>query len=235
MITFVAIATFGATILGGWFALRFQDRLHLVLGFSAGAIISVAFFDLLPEAFELAGTQFEISFISSIVALGFLGYFFIDRTIVTHHHDHDGEGRNTLGAGSISIHSLLDGIAIGLAFQASAAVGLIVAAAVLAHNFSDGLNTVNVVLRSGNSFGRAVRWLFIDAIAPVVGIVLTFFFTLSESTLGILLAFSCGFFLYVGAADLLPESYHRHPTMWTTAATIFGVTLMYGIVKLAGI
>ena len=50
MLALLALATFSATLLGGLFALRFKDKLHLILGFSAGAVIGLAFFDLLPEA-----------------------------------------------------------------------------------------------------------------------------------------------------------------------------------------
>jgi zinc transporter ZupT len=46
----VSIAAFCMTLLGGMFALRLKDRLHLILGYSAGAVIAVAFFDLIPEA-----------------------------------------------------------------------------------------------------------------------------------------------------------------------------------------
>src|SRR4051812_18681261 len=128
----ISIATFVFTFLGGMFALRFKDKLHLILGFSAGAVIAVAFFDLIPEAIDLGSKSYEVSTITAIVALGFIGYMILDRFIVMHGHshedDHDHHGstrRGILGAGSLSIHSFLDGVAIGLAFQVSAAVGII--------------------------------------------------------------------------------------------------------------
>ena len=80
----------------------------------------------------------------------------------------------------------------------------------------------------------ALRWLFADALAPVVGVISTLFFTLSQSTLGILLALFAGFFIYIGASDLLPESHHSHPTAWTTFATILGVLVLFVAIKLAG-
>ena len=48
----VGVAAFISTMLGGSLALRLRDRLHLILGFSAGAVIAVAFFDLMPEALK---------------------------------------------------------------------------------------------------------------------------------------------------------------------------------------
>jgi len=242
MIIFISLGAFLATLLGGLFALRFKDRLHLILGFSAGAVIGVAFFDLIPEAIDLGRGQFEISTITSIVALGFVIYMILDRFVFLHTHSHDHDQiqsalcpRGKLGAGSLSLHSFLDGIAIGLAFQVSSAVGIIVAIAVLTHDFSDGINTVNIVFKNSGNKKEALRWLLLDAIAPVLGITTTLFFTLPESLLGILLAAFAGFFLYIGASDLLPESHHSHPTIWTTFMTILGIIVLFGAIKLAGI
>lgn len=235
----IAISAFIATSLGGLLALKFKDKLHLVLGFSAGALIGVAFFDLLPEAIELGGKDIGISSITAVVALGFIIYMIADRFVAPHHHNEEHcENENhkgKLGAGSLSIHSFLDGLAIGLAFQVSSAVGLIVAVAVLVHDFSDGINTVGLILRNGGTKIQAGKWLFLDAIAPVVGIMVSVFFTLSSSMLGIILALFCGFFFYIGASDLLPESHHQHPTMWTTFMTVLGVAVLYGAIRLAGI
>ncbi len=237
MTILITIAAFVATLIGGLFALRFKDRLHLILGFSAGAIIGVAFFDLMPEAIEL-GSAFEAGTMLSITAFGFLVYMLLDRLALLHNHSHDNHDtckRGRFGAGSLSIHSFLDGAAIGLAFQVSESVGLVVAAAVLIHDFSDGINTVNLILKSGGTLKSARKWLFVDAIAPVLGVLSTLFFTLPASTLGVVLALFAGFFLYIGASDLLPESHHAHPTLWTTFATVLGMSLLFGIIKLAGI
>jgi ZIP family zinc transporter len=239
MIILITIATFFSTLLGGLFALKFKDKLHLILGFSAGAVIAVAFFDLIPEAIELGEGKFEVSFITGIIALGFILYMILDRFIFLHSHNHE-EGevclhpRGKLGAGSLSFHSFLDGIAIGLAFQVSPAVGAIVAIAVLTHDFSDGINTVNMVLKNNGNKKEAFRWLLVDSIAPVLGITATLFFTLPAAVLGIILALFAGFFLYIGASDLLPESHHNHPTIWTTLMTILGVLVLFVAIKLAG-
>ncbi len=239
MLFLLAFLAFLATILGGLFALKFTDKLHLVLGFSAGAVIGVAFFDLLPEALELASGRVGIAEVTAVVALGFLIYLILDRTLFPHKHtDEEAHGhshRGTLGAGSLSLHSLLDGLAIGLAFKVSPAVGLIVTVAVLAHDFSDGINTVSLILKNGGGKRLAFRWLLVDALAPVLGIVLTLFFSLSETSLGIVLAVFAGFFLYIGATDLLPESHHAHPTRWTTGMTVLGVVFLYGVIRLAGV
>ncbi len=235
----IAVAAFAATMLGGWLALRLRDRLHLILGFSAGAVIAVAFFDLIPEALELA-ESFGSHAVLGVVALGFLLYLLLDRLLLlhTHAHEHGGEEhtiRGSLRAGSLSVHSFLDGIGIGLAFQVNTTVGILVAVAVLAHDFSDGINTVSVVVRHGGSKLYAMRWLLVDAIAPVLGIAATFLLGASDGQLGLLLALFAGFFLYIGASDLVPESHHAHPTFWTTFATLAGAAVLWGAIQLAGI
>ena len=246
MVILIGFLAFIATLLGGVFALRFKDKLHLVLGFSAGAVIGVAFFDLLPEALELSKDFVSAKTITSIVALGFILYMGLDRLVALHAHHDDAahekgnhsaeENRGILGAGSLSFHSFLDGVAIGLAFQVSAGVGAIVATAVLVHDFSDGINTVNLILKHSGTSKTAFRWLVVDASAPVLGVVSTLFFTgLPAETLGLILAVFCGFFLYIGASDLLPESYHGHPTKWTTFMTVLGMATLFVAVRIAGL
>ncbi|MES2225436.1 MAG: ZIP family metal transporter [Patescibacteria group bacterium] len=241
LILLVAVAAAIATFLGGSLALRLRDKLHLVLGFSAGAIIAVAFFDLLPESLQLGTAYHSIATLLTFTALGFFLYTVLDRFIVLHtHHDdggvhaHNQPKRAMVGAGSLSGHSFLDGLAIGLAFQASAAVGAIVAIAVLVHDFSDGINTVNLVLKNGGSRALAFRWLLADALAPILGVLATFFIHVGEGVLSLILATFAGFFLYIGASDLLPESHHSHPKALTTVLTLLGALVLYGAIHIAG-
>jgi zinc transporter ZupT len=236
MVILIGIATFFSTLLGGLFALRLRDRLHLILGFSAGAVIGVAFFDLMPEALEIGSRSHSPFFITTLIATGFLIYLVLDRSVLLHgHHEEKGDlRRGSLGAGSLSIHSFLDGAGIGLAFKVSAGLGVVVAVAVLTHDFSDGINTVSFILKNKGERGRALLWLFVDAFAPVAGIISTLFFTIQEATLGLLLALFSGFFLYIGASDLLPESHHAHPVKWTTFMTVLGMGTLYMATRLAG-
>lgn len=237
MIILITIATFFSTLLGGLFALHLKDRLHLILGFSAGAIVAVAFFDLLPEALELAGKVYSASTVLTVTVIGFASYLVLDRFVLLHDHSEDNHHskRGNAGAGSLSFHSFLDGVGIGLAFQVSATVGVIVAAAVLTHDFSDGINTVNFILKNKGTRKDALRWLFVDALAPVIGVISTLFFVVPEEKLGLLLALFSGFFLYIGASDLIPESYHSHPAKWTTIMTVVGMCVLYAVIQLASI
>jgi len=228
----LGFAALVATLLGGGFALRYQDKLHLILGFSAGAVLGVALFDLLPESFDLARKEYATPTITLFVAVGFFTYLFLSRVLLLHpeHDEHAGHGhhrRGSLGAASLSLHSFLDGVGIGLAFKVSTTVGAVVAAAVLAHDFSDGINTVSVILKNRGKGIRALKWLLLDAVAPLLGVASTYLYTLSDVKLGIVLSIFCGFFLYIGASDLLPESHHRHPKVLTGLMNILGATVIW--------
>jgi zinc transporter ZupT len=240
----LGFAALGATLLGGGFALRYQDKLHLILGFSAGAVLGVALFDLLPESFDLAGSHYSAPTVTLFVAIGFFAFMFLNRVLLLHPEDAESAGHDhghghhrqgSLGAASLSLHSFLDGVGIGLAFKVSTTVGAIVAAAVLAHDFSDGINTVSVILKNRGKGIRALRWLLLDAVAPVLGVASTYFFTLSEAELGIVLSLFCGFFLYIGASDLLPESHHRHPKILTGLMNILGAAVIWLAIHFAAL
>ena len=83
--------------------------------------------------------------------------------------------------------------------------------AVISHDFADGMNTVSFILRQGGARGRAVRWLILDAAAPVLGaIVGSTVDAVGGEPRVRLLAVYAGFFLFMGATDLLPEA-HESP------------------------
>lgn len=224
----IAMGACASTMMGGLAALKLRDRLHLVLGFSAGAVIAVAFFDLLPEALSLHVQPARV--IVSTAALGFFLYLLFDRTASLHEARHGDGGsawRSHIGAGSLSVHSLLDGFVIGIAFQAGAAVGFVVAAAILVHDFSDGLNTVNMVIKNRGERRQAFNWLIVDALAPLIGASLSLLVAPEPTMLALLLAGFSGIFLYIGASDLLPESQRAFPRLWTTAATLLGAAVLF--------
>jgi zinc transporter ZupT len=231
----VSLAAFAVTLLGGLFALRFRERLHLILGFSAGAVLGVAFLDLMPEAAQLAAPALELPAVLAIVVAGFVAYMLLDRAAP----DPDPATpagswrRGALGAASLCLHSFFDGFAIGLGFKASASIGLVVSAAVLAHDFADGINTVGAVLAKNGVRRQALLWLAINACAPVAGAAATLGMHLPPAALGGLLALCSGFFVYMSASDLLPESYRDHPRGLTTLMTVLGIVTIYVVTRLA--
>lgn len=233
LVLLIALGALAATMTGGLLALKLKGKLPLVMGFSAGAVIGVAFFDLGPEALDAGMGHYTPRTLLAVAALGFFLYTGLDRLVARH--DCEGQAnpaRGLVGAASFSAHSLLDGFAMGVAFQASHEIGLIVAAAVLAHDFADGLNTVNVVMKNGGTRRFALRWLAVDAAAPLVGAGLSLLLTPDRSLLALLLALFCGFFLHIGASGLLPESHRAHPRPSTTIAALLGAGFLYVVTTL---
>jgi zinc transporter, ZIP family len=225
-----ACLTFVSTCFGGIAAMRLRDRLHLLLGFSSGAVIAVVLFDVIPEIFELSG---DATTVMPIVASGFLAFFGLERLTALHRsreHAHQTGVHpaefGIIAAAGLSVHSFLDGFAIGVGFQTNYHVGLLISLAVIAHDFSDGLNTVTVVLAHGNAIERAMRWLIVDAVAPMVGALSALPLRPGEAVLPWLLAFFAGAFLYIGASDLLPEA-REHDSPVVGVATTAGMLLMY--------
>ena len=231
--------TFVSTYLGGLVALRYKDKLHIILGFTAGVLLAVVAFDIFPEIItltaKLGGDAFPAM---AALIIGFFAFHIAEKLLLIHHSHEDEYGEHkhpsvgVLSALALSGHSFLDGVGIGLGFQLSPATGIIVAIAVIEHDFSDGLNTVSLMLAHKNSPERALKLLAIDAIAPVLGGLSTLFFVLPESSLLIYLGFFAGFLLYIGAADILPEAHSQGSSVKTIGATILGVLLILAVTQL---
>ena len=238
MVYLVTLAAFVSTFLGGLIAIKYRDKLHLILGFTAGVLLSVVVFDILPEIFSLVD-ELKISPQAPLIALvlGFLAFHILEKLLLIHHSQEEEYGLHkhpTVGILSglaLSGHSFLDGVGIGLGFQVSAAVGVVVAIAIIAHDFSDGLNTVSLVLNHKNSNKRALVLLLVDSCAPLLGVVSTLFFKLPDSLLVLYLGFFAGFLLYIGASEILPEAHSKHSSVWTLLMTILGVTLIFLVTR----
>ena len=98
MALLLGIAAVFSTLLGGLFALKWQDKLHLILGFSAGAVVGVAFFDLLPEALQLGTNAYGAHTVTALIGVGFLLYMLLNRVVLLHPHapeDHTASGALT--------------------------------------------------------------------------------------------------------------------------------------------
>ena len=218
-----ALATVAAAFGGGLAALRLSRDLTTAIALTGGVVVAVALFHVLPEAIEILDDPQRVGL---LVGAGFLAFFLAERLLVLHHRDAPEEARahshvGALGAGALAIHTFIDGLGIGLAFSLDTATGVFVWLAVIAHDFADGLNAVAFVLHQGGTRRRALTWLTIVAVAPLFGAIAGAALEVSEESLGALLALYAGFFLYMGAGDLLPHA-HEHPSAKRVAVTLAG-------------
>jgi zinc transporter ZupT len=236
----LAALTAIATSAGGYLAIKSRDRLHLVLGLSAGLLLGLVAFDLLPEVFELNKNTFgNVPVVSVAFVIGFLSLHFAEQIFGSHEpaesdyghdHDHSVNIAGTLGALAMGGHVFLDGIALGLAFKVSNALGFAVFIAILSHAFSDGLNTVSLLIKSGHWNKRATMLLGLDAVMRIGGAALGSYVMISDPNLAIYLAVFSGFVIYLATSHILPEAHSRHPSKLTMVATVIGVVAMWLIV-----
>src|SRR5579864_1787655 len=160
----LSIATFVSTFTGGLFSIKFKNKLHLIMGFAAGVLIGVFSFDIFPELIKQVNAH-NFNPVAPMVAFvaGFIIFHIIEKTILIHHAheeeyaDHKHPHVGIISALALAGHSFMDGVGIGLGFQVSPAVGIAVAIAVISHDFTDGMNTVGLLLANKNSTKRA-RW-----------------------------------------------------------------------------
>ena len=230
IVLLVALTTFLSTMAGGLVALRTTTHIGVVIALGAGVRIGAAFFDLAPESARVLGSLDDAMLWAGV---GFLAFYILERLTLLHvghehgqvldRHEHVG----ILGAGGMSVHSFLDGIAIGAAFHAGTEIGLIVAVVVVLHDFSDGIGTVSVLMANDATRRTAFRWLVLDAVAPMAGALVAFALTIEGPALGALLGIFVGFFLYVGGAELLPEAHRRERSGWVMIATVAGAVFIY--------
>lgn len=230
--------TFLSTTAGGLFGIKNRDRLHLIMSFTAGVLLGVCFLDILPEAFHIiTQNSLNITPFSVMIVIGFLIFHILEKSVTIHHSheeeyaDHKHPTIGLIGALGLSFHSFLDGVGIGLGFQVDPHVGLLIAVAVIAHDFSDGLNTVTIMLTHKNKTKKAYIMLFVDAIAPILGVLATFLFTIPESGLVMYLGFFMGFLLYIGASDLLPEAHSKHSSYKMIGLTILGALFIFLVTR----
>lgn len=241
MIIFLALLTFVSTFLGGLFALRHKDNLHLIMGFTAGVLLGVVSFDIFPEIISQVN-EHGFSPTGAMLALvfGFLAFHILEKSIMLHHaheeeyaehkHPHIGMASALALAG----HSFMDGVGIGLGFQVNPTVGFLVALAVIAHDFTDGMNTVTLMLNHKNSPPKAKLFLLLDAAAPVLGALSTLLFKVPSGFLVLYLGFFAGFLLYIGASDILPEAHSKHSSWLTIFLTVLGSAFIFLVIRLIG-
>lgn len=227
--------TFVSTMSGGLVAARLRSRFGIVAAFASGVLIAVPLFDLLPESMSLAlQVNVPLEHLMYSVAAGFMFLYALERYFSIHHICEGDTCQNLrhpkggiFGAAELSVHSFMDGFSIGVGFHFGLHVGIIVAVAVISHDFSDGINTFAVMHNAGNSLRASLEMLLVDATTPILGALSTLFFTVPERYLVLILPFFAGGFLYLGAGELLPEAHLRNPPLTSLLTTLSGFVIIF--------
>ena len=218
----VACAAFLANGAGGLFARRVTDRRHLALGFSAGTVSAAAFFVFLPRAMLGDPKAHGADQILPLVGLGFVIALLLDR--LGSFRIGEGEGHGTTR--KHHVHGVLNGAAAGMAYQVSPAIGGIAAAALLVHEFSDSADAMREALHHGLQ-RPDLRSSCVSSLCFAAGLAATGFWAVTPALLSAGLALFGGYFIYLSASELIPESHHRHPQLLTVAMTFGGAGALY--------
>lgn len=230
-----AIAAFVATLSAGIFIKKFRNHIGIVCAFSAGFFIALSVLEIIPNIFSLIRPT-QISWYEPILAglTGFLFLFALDRVFSELHlKDHHHMARENiqpkiglLSTMEFCSHGFIEGLAIGVSFQLQLGLGIVVAIAVISHDFCDGINTLALMLNSRNTLKSSMSMLLVDALAPVLGAVTTFFFSIQDYFLVLTLSFLAGSFLFMGGGTLLPDATRMNRPIITILFFFFGFFLV---------
>jgi zinc and cadmium transporter len=239
----------GASLVGGWLAGRTKlthTRMELVMSFVSGLMLGVALFHMLPDGAERMHSMHDAGY---WVAAGVISMFLLIRVFHVHAHGEAGtdcghaphdHGHRASGAGvlaGLTIHSLLDGVALAAAVAAGASgsgnamlLGLGTFLAVFLHKPLDSLSIVSVMAAGGwTARSRNLANIGYALTVPLgAGIFHFGLAAVGDGAIGAALCFSAGLFLCIALADLLPEiQFHQHDRLKLTSALLAGIALAY--------
>ena len=178
-----------------------------LISFSAGALLSVALLDLLPEAIEKSGQTNEVV---TILLTGFVLFFIVERLLLWNH-GHETEEKETHAYTSLvaigdTVHNFIDGIVIGSTFLVDINLGIITTIAVIFHEIPQEVGDFSIMLHGGLSKMRVFVYNLISSLATVIGAISIFVIgNRIESSIAFLIALVAGGLLYIAASDLLPQ------------------------------
>lgn len=206
--------SFGLLLLTKRFGGDRAVRAAMALG--AGALLGAAFFDLLPEAFDSLSSTSLQPFFATVLG-GFVLFFILERSFqVFHsHHQHDDlakskSQRSLLVIGNVS-HRAMDGVALGIAFAVSPSVGAVVLIATAAHEIPRTIGDFGLLLSRGMSKSNVVLVHVLSSLLAILVAAVAFYLgdnALSQAT-PYILGVIAGTFIYVSAADIIPEIHER--------------------------
>ena len=210
------------------------------VSFALGALLSVAFLDLLPDALTTAGIE-HIDSLLATVLVGILGFFLLEKLLIwrhchadhceTHSGDHFHQPAGTLIVVGDAIHNFVDGILIAAAFLTDINLGIITSLAVAAHEIPQEVGDFAILLQSGYGRSKALAYNMLSSLATMVGGILAYFsLEHIHAWLPYILALAASSFIYIAVADLIP-SLHQKTTaraaVQQIALIVAGVLMIY--------
>ncbi|MDA1038201.1 MAG: ZIP family metal transporter [bacterium] len=218
-----------------------HERSHLFLSFAAGTLITVSFLDMLPEAIHgLTELNIENAVESAalFVLFGFLLFFSIEKLILWYHcHEEKCDVHSSVPMVLIgdTLHNFLDGIAIAVAFLIDPSVGIATTLAIFVHEIPQEIADFSILLNSGMSQKKALMFNLLSSLVSLVGALVAYLFaTHIESAVPLLIAIAAGGFIYIAAADIVPEIHketRRFQMALQFAAFTFGLIIVLLITK----
>lgn len=230
VIIYSLIAT-SAAMIGVILVLAFHEwskkNSFLIINFSAGVMLTLAFTHLIPESLNINTTN--STKIMTYVLLGFLAMFFL-QFVILFHPCHDDKCSKHLGLTSIigfSLHSITDGLIIAVGFEANASIGILTTLAILLHKLPDGVTVSGILLHNGASKKKILSFSFLTTCFTPIGTLLgTFLFkNIPMNILSALLSMTAGTFIFLSASDLIPET-HKCKNRFTSFMLFAGVIII---------
>jgi zinc and cadmium transporter len=233
------------SLLGGIFLLKHKKSskiADLATAFAAGALLSAAFFDLLPEALEPYIEAAEPNLIPPLflTLFGILAFFLLEQSVHWFHHHkyHDSHAPTApivpLLIISDTIHNAVDGIAIAAAFLVSPSTGIVTVLAVAAHEVPQEIGDFAIMLKNGVKKSKVFIINLLASFATVVAAVL--FFIIGEAadiSAAPVLALTAGFFIYIAVSDIIPEIHNsKNQRLQKSVLLLIGVILVAALTSI---
>lgn len=188
------------------------------VSFAVGALLGNAFIHLIPETF--AGSVPDSTALGSSLLIlgGMMAFFIVEKLLrhshgILHEHYHPAPKRLELATINIlgdAIHNFIDGVVIGASYLVSPALGLSTTLAVLLHEIPQEFADFGILIHSGLSVRRAVLLNLGSASVAILGTALSLLAgsVAQEAVTMTLVPLTAGGFVYLAAADLIPELQH---------------------------
>lgn len=194
---------------------RLRKWLLYLVSFAAGALLGDAFIHLLPEVFREAGAATSASV---YILVGIVFFFILEKIIYWRHCHLPITEQHTHPVGLINLvsdgfHNFIDGVIIAGSYLVSIPLGVATTVAVLLHEIPQEIGDFSILIHAGYTKGRAVVYNFLSALLAVLGAIVTILVgSTAQNVVSFLVPLTIGGFIYIAAADLIPEIHQEEHT-----------------------